>query len=73
MSDKKGYTLHQVDRATIDLLHDAKDRFSREVGVKVSLQTYLNKILVDHAEQEQALQNAAAQEYEKQQREDAES
>ena len=73
MTDKKGYTIHNVDRSTIELLHDAAKRYGQKVSVKVSLQQYMNKLLKDAANKEQALQDAAAQEYEKQQREDAQS
>lgn len=72
MSKKVCYNISNIETNTLELLRDAKDRMSRELGVPVSLQGLIRKLLNDAAEREKALQEAAGEEYAKQQEEGAE-
>ena len=69
--ESKNYTVHKIPLEVFELLYDAKERMEREHGVKITFQSYLNKLLKDATDKEKA-QQVASEEYAKQQSEGAE-
>lgn len=57
------YNVKNIDTDTLELLRAAKDRMSRELGVPVTMQGLIRKLLNDAADAERALQDAAGEEY----------